>query len=300
MSTAPPLIALQNWLVARIVAPQAHVKSASDDADKYVCEAGALSAIARVAIYEDGYFARLVECLRDDFPVTADFVDTQLDEAINFTSLARGYIVAYPSRSPNLNRYGGSFSAYLHRIAKDDNPGLTNAQATFCADLAALEWALVEVLHAQCASPLPGDALATVPADKWSHARFVASNAVKLLTTAYPVNTYFQHCKDSEASHSMPAPLTSTTLVYRTELTLWRMPLTPPMCVLLQALLRGESLMDAMTALENAISSEAEGADVAAKIGTWFRAWAEGGVFAHIIIGAPDDATGAQHATCIV
>jgi hypothetical protein len=284
VSTNTPLAALQHWLVDRIVAPCE--LSASAATIMHVRESGSLDAAARIAIYEDGYFARLTECLRDDFPLTADFIDTQLESREKFADFARAYALAHPSRAPNLNMFGARFVRYLHESPSNAQFSISQTSATFCADLAALEWALVEVLHARAAAPLPGDALAAIPAEHWTRARFEPSAAVRLLAAAYPANSYFQQAKDTESAHPMPLPLASATLVYRTELTLWRMPLTPPMHVLLAAILRGETLMDAMTALENCITSEAEGAEVAAKLGTWFRDWAQGGVFERIVVDA--------------
>src|SRR5690606_2409343 len=105
--------------------------------------------------YHHAYHARLVECLADDFPC----VQAVCGEEV-FATLARGYIAAHPSRHPNLNGYGAGFPLWLRRLRR---PLVHRA---LLADLAALEWALVDVLHAQAAPVLDATALAAIPVER--------------------------------------------------------------------------------------------------------------------------------------
>src|SRR5262245_39459472 len=78
-ASQPPLLAaLQTWLFDIVTHPSSVsdgvIRAASNapalatsDADTLI-EAGRLSAADRLAIYRNGYFARLTECLADDYP----------------------------------------------------------------------------------------------------------------------------------------------------------------------------------------------------------------------------------------
>jgi hypothetical protein len=210
----------------------------------------------RLDVYRRGYAARLVECLADDYPVLEHALG---DEA--FEALARAYVERFPSTAPNLNAYGRHMAAFCdaHRRA-------------FEADLARLEWAIVEVIHAPIAPPLKMDRLAAIAMEAWAGATFVASRAVRLLHTAYPVNDYFQAVRDERAP-AIPAAAPAATAVYRGGTTVWRMGLAPPMAAVLEALVAGEALGAALTHAEGTPPHQVMAS---------FREWIEGGLFVDV------------------
>ena len=67
-----------------------------------------MTAAERLAIYRDGYRARLVECLADDYPAVRHLLGAEAFEAI-----AHAYVDKHPSRSPNLNAFGRLMPAFL-------------------------------------------------------------------------------------------------------------------------------------------------------------------------------------------
>jgi hypothetical protein len=209
-----------------------------------------LDADGRLAIYQRGYVARLVECLADDYPVTKHALGEDA-----FESLARAYIARHPSTSPNLNAYGRLF------------PQLCDG---FYADLARLEWAIVEVIHAAAAPPLASDALQAVPADRWPSIRLTANPALRVLRFAYPANAYFQAVRDGQET-PIPAAAPSAAVVYRSGLTVWRMNLSESMVGVLSALVAAEPL-------ETALSRVGEG-DPPERVMAWFRDWIASGLF---------------------
>jgi len=85
-----------------------------------------LPAIDRMAIYNRGYFYRLLDSLASVFERTK----WALGDA-EFERVGLAYLAKYPSEHPAIERVGRSFSAYLHSI---DAPAVI-------VDLAALEWA---------------------------------------------------------------------------------------------------------------------------------------------------------------
>jgi hypothetical protein len=155
----------------------------------------------------------------------------------------------------------------------------------FLSELAALECALVVVLHAEAPPRMDLAALQTRPPEDWERARFVASDAVRLLRFDYPVNAYFQAVRVQDESPDRPAPSPSAVAVYRKDLTLWRMNLTPPMVRVLAPLLEGTSFGEALAALEVGESDPEALAEAGRNVMVWFRDWVEAGFFARVDFG---------------
>ena len=75
-----------------------------------VDEKRGLSARQRLSIYTGGYVARLLECMRADFPVLRRFVGDTV-----FDAFASAYIVTEPPHSPSLFDLGAGFAEFLER-----------------------------------------------------------------------------------------------------------------------------------------------------------------------------------------
>ena len=97
-----------------------------------------------------------------------------------FRALALRYGAAHPSRSGDLHLYGDA----LPRFVADDPFA---AALPYLPDVARLEWACHESLHAADAPPLDAAALARVPAERAHAIRFVLHPSVRLLACGHPV-----------------------------------------------------------------------------------------------------------------
>jgi hypothetical protein len=150
----------------------------------------------------------------------------------------------------------------------------------FCADLAALEWAIVEVIHAPSSPPLTVEGLQHVPPDRWGDARLVANTALRCLRFDFPVNAYFQALRGGHAP-PIPAPEDSATVVYRSGPTIWRMDLTAPMFEVLSGLLSGEPLGEALGRAEASLAHLDEQQTVE-RVMFWFREWVSSGLFVRV------------------
>ncbi|MBV9947252.1 MAG: putative DNA-binding domain-containing protein, partial [Myxococcales bacterium] len=221
-------------------------------------------------IYRRAYHARLIECLTDDYPVLAHALGEP-----GFERLCRAYIAAHPSGNPSLNFFGRHMAAFC----READPSLLRRR-DFAADLAALEWAIVEVIHAPSSAPLTVDGLREVPLEAWAEARLTPNSAFRLLTFDHPVNAYFQAFRE-ERDPAIPAPERAATAVYRSGRTVWRMDLTPPMHDVLSALATGETLEASLARAESGLA-EADDEQAAARVLGWFREWVQSGLFARI------------------
>lgn len=247
----------QIWFAKAMTTPESDTALTDEDARRTLTAGPRSSALERFEIYRRGYHARLVECLADDYPA----VQNALGHG-PFATLCRAYIDEHPSTGPSLNDFGRHMPAFCR----------SRGQA-FAADLADLEWAIVEVIHAPSASPLTLEGLRDVAPDAWATARLVPNTAFRLLRFEHPVNAYFQAFRAGDEP-PVPAAEASATAVYRNGPRLWRMDLTVPMFRVLSALASGANLSDAL--------SQESDADAVA---LWFREWVASGLFVGVDAG---------------
>jgi hypothetical protein len=237
----------QKWLVDAITAP-----SESPDVESYVTPSAKQTPRDRLHVYRHAYVARLIECLEDDYPVVFHALGRDRAEA-----LCRQYIEAHPSRSFSLNVFGQSMPAFLR--AKNE---------LFAADLAALEWSVVEAIHAAESVKMAPDALAKIDPSEWGKVALVASASLRLHQFDYPVNAYYQAFHDDE-DPAIPEPVSERVAIFRRDMKIWRMALSPGQYALLGPLVRGASLEEAF---ESDVGEEAD-------VGAWFQQWTAEGFF---------------------
>jgi hypothetical protein len=265
------LRATQLWFARAVTTPESEGDAVSDAEAALRLTAGpSMTAAERLEIYRRGYHARLIECLADDYPVLQGALG-----AGAFEALCRAYVARHPSDGPSLNFYGRFMPGFLRHGAPDATPSRELA-----SDLAALEWSIVEVIHAPSAEPLTLDALGQVPPDAWPGARLVANTALRLQRFDYPVNAFFQQVRDGGAP-VLPAPAPSATVVYRSGPTVWRMDLTEPMFEVLQGLLAGEALATALGRAEAGLAG-VDPAEIGQRVTHWFREWVASGLFVRV------------------
>lgn len=267
-----PLASAQAWFLQAISHPgsvtagtRAAELATGTSIDALLTSSGSLSATDRLGVYHFAYRARLIDALADDYPTLRYALGSPAFEALASRAIDR-----FPSKTPNLNAYGRVILEYL------DGPHGRLPHRPFLRDLARLEWALVEVIHAPRPPRLSPDALRAIPLEAWPHLRFSGSASLRLLPSRWPVNRYLQAFRNGE-SPALPKPGESCTLVYRQGFTVWRMDLSPLTHGLLRALLAGVPLGEALEAVEGRA-----GAD---QVMRWFEAWVSGGVFAGVVGG---------------
>ena len=284
VESTPRLGALQRWLLEVVTHPvsvgdgviRAAEKVASlraYDADSLI-DGGGLPTVERLAVYRDGYFARLIECLADDYPAVRDALGGEL-----FESLCKDFIVAHPPRSASLNHYGAPFAAYC-----------ATRRERWCgvvADLARLEWALVGAIHADAERVLLTEALARLTPEDWQQVRLRPSPTLRVLALEYPVNRHYQARAEGGGS-SLPVRRRKNLLaVCRRDTDLWRVPIAPVLGPVLSALCAGEPLPNAMALIAHdperygAVGGEV-GARLLAQVRAALSDWVRCGFFAGV------------------
>lgn len=176
--------------------------------DRLVVPSATLAPRERVDIYARMYAYRLQEALSLDFPAVAAAIGEE-----RFWSLTRDYVADRPSRGSNLNAYSAGFPAYVAR--RRGLPG-----AAFLAELAALEWALVAVVHERSAAPPALEHLTNATAAQWEGARFVLAPATRLLAFRYPVDAFYRAFREG-ARPRRPGPRATWVVVHRRGFVVW-------------------------------------------------------------------------------
>jgi hypothetical protein len=127
---------------------------------------GGIPAETRLDVYRNAYYQRLEEALARDFPALRAVVG---DEA--FGRLAAAYLAANPSTRPSLRFLGQHLQDWLRRAREE--PAL--------ADLAGLEWAVLQAFDAPDAAALTVAGFEGIPAEQWPGLRLALHPSVSLL-----------------------------------------------------------------------------------------------------------------------
>ncbi len=111
---------IQRWMQAALMHPvgiaegiasaeaRSHIDVGPHEAESVVTRSRALTALERLAIYGYAYYARLLECLREEFPVLKHALGEEL-----FDAFAAEYLQQYPSRSYTLFQLGSNFPRFV-------------------------------------------------------------------------------------------------------------------------------------------------------------------------------------------
>jgi hypothetical protein len=292
-----PLAKVQRWMQSVITHPDgvaAGLESAAardhfdvppEQVEQVILPSQAMSSVERLAIYANAYYARLLECLGEEFPVLKQ---TLGDET--FDAFAFGYLQNYPSRSYTLNRLGANFAAFLAETrpaAADTDAGeeipLGPDWPDFLIDLATLEWTFSQVFDGPGVERQPlleATELRKIGVDRWPNARIEPVPCLKLLALRFPVNAYYTGARRGELP-PVPGPADNWLAITRRDYIVRRHEISEPQFVLLTALIEGQTIG---AAIERVLELPDENVDVlAGQLRTWFHDWAAEGFFRRIV-----------------
>ena len=280
----PDLNQIQRWMQSVLMHPagaEEGVASAEarqvidvppDQAESIVTRSRALSGLERLAIYNRAYFARLLDCLRESYPVLFHALGEDA-----FGAFALDYLQKYPSRSYTLNDLGSNFPRYLRDSRPADEVG--PSWPDFIIDLATLEWLYNEVFDGPGVEGqrlLRPEHLQRIAPRRWPEARLVPVPCLRVLALRYPVHLYYTAVRRKKKAE-FPDPAETLLAVTRRRYVIRRYELTRPQFVLLEALLRGQAVGEAI-----GLAADAAGDDddrFAAELSEWFRDWTAEGFF---------------------
>lgn len=234
-----------------------------------------LRAEERLSIYANAYYARLVECLAECFPVLKKAVGNEI-----FESFAVEYLQHHPPQSYTLDKLGEHFSRFLEEtrpdLSQEGKPPEKPNWPDFLIDLCRLEWTIAKVFDGpgiEDKAILTAADLQDLAPERFGEARLIPVVCLRLLTFRYPVNSYYtaaRRCgKDEEPP--IPPPGAQHVAITRYDYIVRRFELTYPQKVLLETLRSGKSVAEAIAVAANA--SEREDDELAEQLHSWFSFW---------------------------
>jgi hypothetical protein len=159
-------------------------------AEEVVAEKRGVSARERLNIYTSGYVARLLECMRADFPVLRGFMGESV-----FDAFAKAYIVTEPSHSPSLFDLGAGFAQFL----TETKPAVAGVEPEMTAlldlpsEIARFERARTEVMRAHGTENDLSDTQSFSPLEVLSHdVRVQATPCLRLLESKFSLVDFFE------------------------------------------------------------------------------------------------------------
>jgi hypothetical protein len=281
---------IQRWMQAAIMHPvgvaegidsaaaREHIDVGPAEAETVVTRSRALTALERLAIYGYAYYARLLECLREEFPVLKHALGDEL-----FDAFVAEYLERYPSRSYTLFHLGLNFPRFLAETRPDrDGEGGFVDWPDFLIDLATLELTFNEVFDGpgvEGEDLLEAGQLQGVAPERLLEARLVSVPCLRLLALNYPVHRYFTAVRRHE-DPLMPGPAATWVAVTRRRYVVRHYELSRPAYQLLQALLTGESVGQAISRAFETTGSDLD--RLPQNLWTWFHDWAAEGFFSAV------------------
>jgi hypothetical protein len=274
---------IQRWMQAVLMHPagaeegvasapaREAIDVAPEQAEHVVTRSRALSGLERLAIYNRAYYARLLDCLRESYPVLCHALGEDA-----FGSFAIDYLQKYPSHSYTLNDLGANFPRYLRDSRPADEPG--PGWPDFLIDLATLEWTYSEVFDGPGVEGrrlLRPEGLRKIPRARWPQARLVPVPCLRVVALHYPVHAYYTAVRRKKEAE-LPDPAETLLAVTRRRYIVRRYELTRPQYTLLETILDRQSVGEA---IQRAAEVAGGGDDFAAVLTKWFRDWTAEGFF---------------------
>lgn len=214
----------------------------------------------QVAVYADGYRARIREALEEAYPAVRHILGAQTF----FEEVAAAYAARYPSRDYNLSFAGRHLPECLVTAP-------VTRQLPFLPDLARLEWAVCQAFHAFLQPPRDLQRLTGLEPSAWDRVQFLFQPSVAVVASAWPILDLWEaRHQPREAINIDLVNRPQQVLVCRQGLTVRCEAVERLQAVLLERLLAGEPLGAACEAMLRGASS-AEPPPVAAWCARWVR-----------------------------
>lgn len=284
------LASLQQWFQAVITNPEgvsagieeasesSAIRIASDELEDVILPSRRVSSHERLSIYAHAYYARLAECMREEFPALLHALGDD-----TFSAFVAGYLQARPPHSYTLGKLGEGFAAFLAETCPRDDDEASAGWAEFLIDLARLERLYGEVFDGPGDEGETGLTLAqiqAVPPSRRPDVRLLPLHSLRLIELSCPAHDYISAAR-KKIDTEIPAGETTRLMVWRRNYVVRRLPLSPREYALLQRILQGETLGAAVAAIAcDTVDTEHLERD----LHNWFLAWTNAGIFRNLSV----------------
>jgi hypothetical protein len=216
----------------------------------------------RFNVYRNNVVVSLVDALKATFPAVQRLVGEEY-----FVAVAKAYIDEHPPLVPVLLRYGESFGDFL-----DGFPSASGVP--YLGDVARLEWARINALHAPDAEPAGIETLSGIPESRLESVILIPHPSLAVIFSRWPAASLWAASLDPDAAGDVDLGAPEQVAVLRPALEVAVRALPPGVGVFLDGLGRGSRLGDAAQQAMDAV----EEFDLAAGLELIFRM----GAVAHV------------------
>src|SRR5262245_47764055 len=258
MADAISLREIQAWMQCVLMHPggavdgiassaaKGHLEITSAELNTLIAPSQELSSLERLEIYARAYYARLLECLRTEFPVLAKAMGQDL-----FDQFAVQYLQRYPPSSYTLAELGSRFTSFLAETKPPAPGGNRPEWSDLFVDLARLESIFNEIFDGPGSEnwpPLDPLELQVIPPDRWADIRLIPASCLRLAEFHFPIGQYYRALRDDDGATSPPASATYLAITRRDYICRHH-ELSYDEFVLLSAVAGGQTLGHAVAAL---------------------------------------------------
>jgi hypothetical protein len=190
----------------------------------------------RLALYSGNLDATWENTLARAYPVLRALLGAEF-----FAALARRYGRLHPSRSGDLNDFGGEFASFVSAFEHTQS-------LPYLADVAALEWRVHRAAFAADATPLRRERLAALSPDELLATRFALHPACAWLRSPFPVASIWLAHQESDVALPDTLDRGECALIVRPQWTAQALLARPGELAALQAIGDGEDIDGAIAA----------------------------------------------------
>lgn len=277
-----PLRSVQQWMQAVIMHPDGvnSEESVNDEMtiDNMILPSRRLTSQQRIEVYSNAYYARLLECMRDEFPAMVALLGEEL-----FNSFAFSYLQSHPSASYTLADLGSQFHGFLtdnrDSVGDDDDsaePVEDHRWFDFMLDLVLLERTYSEVFSGpgiENIETLNANALSAVAPALVGAICLTPAPCLRLLRLKSRAHEYaIAIRKSGTMSAELPKMVETCLVVTRINYVVRTIVVEPDEFLLLQKLVEGVCLDSAIVSVVEQSSLSEE--QLAGKLADWFTRWA--------------------------
>lgn len=237
------------------------------EVEAHIQASPALAPAQRLAIYQRGYYARLLQCLEGQYKALCHALGKEL-----FDDFARDYLKAHPSHSPTLSELGAHFPDFLENTRPDKDEVEKESWIDFMVDLARFEWQLYRVFDAPGHEGKPY-ADASVPDESLR-----LQPCFFLYQYRFPVDAYY-HAVARGEDPDIPAAKARYLAICRKDYSIGIFSLLAPQYVFLTEVAKGSGIKTALKSTATAFDSPETAAQQA--WATWKTNWCPAGFFMH-------------------
>ena len=252
----------------------------TDRIESVISPSLALGSIERLEVYGSAYYARLLECLREEFSAVVHAVGEETFDSFSFE-----YLQQYPSRSYTLSDLGAQFAQFLRetRPERDPETGDTPDWADFLIDLATLERLYSDVFDGpgiEEEPPLTPADFGKITPEAWPEVKLIPAPCFRLIELRFPVHEYVTALRE-EKDPEIPAPEPTWLALTRRNYVVRRIPVTPVQYALLEALAAGSPVGEAIARVAES-QPDLDVDRFAGELQEWFHTWSSARLFSRI------------------